>query len=558
MDLLKKHFDIALESPDGISKLRTLILTLAMQGKLVKQDTKNESAKYLLEKIQIEKQKLVEKGIIRKQKDILLIKLEEIPYNIPSNWTWVRMSNVLDVRDGTHDTPKYVESGYPLITSKNLYSGKLNFDNISYISEQDHLKITERSGVDFGDILFAMIGSIGNPVIVDVRREFSIKNVALFKFYSKNGPYNRFVWFYLSLAQEIMKEKSSGAVQSFVSLNYLRNYIFPLPPLEEQKRIVTKIDELMNICDKLEEQRDKRDEKRISVHAASINRLLESTHKNEFNTSWQFISRNFESLYSVKENVTELKKAILTLAMQGKLVKQDPNDQPASELLKTIKFEKEKLINNGNLRRKIELMEIKQDAILYNLPDNWEWCRFSDIAQHNSGKTLDSGRNTGELRDYITTSNLYWGFFKLENIRKMQIREEELDKCTAKFGDLLICEGGEAGRAAVWNENYEICFQNHIHRARFYKGINPYYLYNFFRNINGTGELNNYRKGVGISSMSSKVLANIVLPLPPIAEQNRIVKRINELMIICDQLESTIDRSSKMKTVIFDAVLSKV
>jgi type I restriction enzyme S subunit len=164
--------------------------------------------------------------------------------------------------------------------------------------------------------------------------------------------------------------------------------------------------------------------------------------------------------------------------------------------------------------------------------------RFGEIAQHNSGKTLDSGRNTGTLHDYITTSNLYWGCFDLANIRQMPIRDEEFEKCSAKKGDLLICEGGEAGRAAVWFYEKDICFQNHIHRARFYCEIDPYYAYRFFEKLNTTGEINQHRKGVGISNMSGKALAAIAFPLPPIAEQHRIVAKVDELMALCDQLET--------------------
>jgi len=273
MELLQKHFDTALESPDGIKKLRELILTLAMQGKLVKQDPKDQPASELLKEIQAEKEKIASREGAKargKGKELPPIKPEKKPYDLPESWEWVRLSDVLDVRDGTHDTPKYIDKGIPLITSKNLYTGKLSFDEIKYISLEDHLKIKERSNVNIGDILFAMIGSIGNPVIVDTEKEFSIKNVALFKFYQKEIPNNRFVHLFLDLTQENMKKISSGAVQSFVSLGFLREYLFPLPPLAEQKRIVAKIDELMALCDKLEKQIDQATTKQTALFDAVL------------------------------------------------------------------------------------------------------------------------------------------------------------------------------------------------------------------------------------------------------------------------------------------------
>lgn len=246
-------------------------------------------------------------------------------------------------------------------------------------------------------------------------------------------------------------------------------------------------------------------------------------------------SGNAGSVYGIKK----LRELILELAVRGKLVQQDAKDEPAKVLLENIAKEKMRLIKEGQLKNEKLLPDIGDEEKTFEPPIGWEWVRFGTIAQHNSGKTLDSGRNTGQLRDYITTSNLYWGRFEIDNVRQMPIADAELEKCTAKKGDLLICEGGEAGRAAVWSYDHEVCFQNHVHRARFYGAeIDPYFVYRFFEKLNATGEIDQHRKGVGISNMSSKALALIALPLPPFAEQHRIVAKIDELMLLCDQLES--------------------
>ena len=205
--------------------LRKSILTLAVQGKLVPQDPNHESAENLHIRIHEVKELLI------KEKAIKRVSVEQNPGDsecelLPTGWMWTRLGNVFDVRDGTHDTPKYTSEGFPLITSKNIYSGRLSFEGVSLISEEDHRKICERSRVERGDILFAMIGSIGNPVIVDTDREFSIKNVALFKYYAHADSEPRFLLQYLKLVSEEIKEKASGAVQSFVSLGFLRNYPF--------------------------------------------------------------------------------------------------------------------------------------------------------------------------------------------------------------------------------------------------------------------------------------------------------------------------------------------
>jgi len=267
------------------------------------------------------------------------------------------------------------------------------------------------------------------------------------------------------------------------------------------------------------------------------------------------LEKYFDIAFAAPDGIKKLRELILTLAMQGKLVTQDPNDQPVSELLKDIEAEKRRLVKAGKIREPKLLPDIKPEDVPYELPAGWEWVRFGNIAQHNSGKMLDKSRNKGKYRDYITTSNLYWGFFELDNVRQMPIRDEEIEKCTARKGDLLLCEGGEAGRAAVWFYDNEVCFQNHIHRARFYCDIDPYYAYRFFEKLNATGEINQYRQGVGISNMSGKVLASIVLPLPPLAEQKRIVARIDQLMARCDELEKLrAEREAKRLTVHISAL----
>lgn len=234
-------------------KMREALLQEAIRGELVPQDENDEPASVLLEKIKAEKERLIKEKVIKKQKELSPITEEEKPYDLPIGWEWERLSNVCDVRDGTHDSPKYVEKGYPLVTSKNLTNGKIDFSNVKYIAEKDYLKINARSKVDVGDILLAMIGTIGNPVIVsETDVNFSIKNVALFKFFKNATIDNKYLYYALMNAENEMKYQSAGGVQSFVSLTFLRNYVIPIPPLAEQKRIVDKLDELMANCDQLE------------------------------------------------------------------------------------------------------------------------------------------------------------------------------------------------------------------------------------------------------------------------------------------------------------------
>lgn len=249
-----------------IKNMRQTALQDAIMGVLVEQDETDEPASALYKKIQAEKERLVKEKKIKKEKTLPEIEADEIPFEIPESWKWVRFNSILDIRDGTHDTPKYHKEGIPLITSKNLKSGDIDFTNIKYISEDDHRKIAERSKVDNGDILFAMIGTIGNPVLVNTETEFSIKNVALFKNYPNKNVETKYILYFLKAIEKQLKEEASGAVQSFLSLTYLRKLLIPFPPIAEQYRIIEKLDEIMAIYDQMEAIFDGSSEMNINLN----------------------------------------------------------------------------------------------------------------------------------------------------------------------------------------------------------------------------------------------------------------------------------------------------
>ena len=241
----------------------------------------------------------------------------------------------------------------------------------------------------------------------------------------------------------------------------------------------------------------------------------------------------------------QLKNSILQMAIQGKLVSQDPSDEPATLLLKKIKAGKDALIKSGKLKHDkhesvitrdeeghfIEKKEGKSiditDEIPFDVPETWEWVRLGAVFQHNTGKALNSSNRTGQLLEYITTSNLYWNRFELDKLRKMFFTDSELEKCTVQRNDLLVCEGGDFGRAAIWAYDYPMCIQNHIHRLRAFSEVCVVYFYYLFYFYKTTGLING--TGIGIKGLSSNVLHDLLFPLPPLAEQKRIVAKIEEL-----------------------------
>ncbi len=478
-------------------ELRQAVLQAAIQGKLTKQLPEDGNATDLLKQIEAEKARLINNGKIKKEKKLPEITSDERLFDIPDYWKWVRLGTVLDVRDGTHDSPKYVSTGIPFVTSKNLVNGKIDFTNVKYISNDDAIKINQRSMVDNNDIIMAMIGSIGNPVKVIKDREFVIKNVALIKSVKESALTMDYVLLLLNFLQSDLKNKSTGGVQKFVSLQFLRNYVIPFPPLAEQHRIVTRVDELMARIDDLE--------------------------KTE--TELEKLKAAFPG---------DMKAALLQAAMQGKLTEQLPEDGDAADLLKQIVAEKAKLIKEGKIKKEKPLDPIDANEVPFDIPETWKWAYIGDIFAHNAGKALNASNKTGKKHKYITTSNVYWDHFELNNLKEMYYTDDEIEKYSVKKGDLLVLEGGDIGRTAIWNLDESYCIQNHLHRLRPYVMVAVKYFYYCMMYFKSAGMVNG--KGIAIQGLSSNALHSIVVPIPPPAEQKRIVEKLDKLLPLCDGL----------------------
>ena len=225
----------------------------------------------------------------------------------------------------------------------------------------------------------------------------------------------------------------------------------------------------------------------------------------------------------------QLKNSILQEAIEGRLVPQDPNDEPASVLLERIRAEKARLVKEKKIKKTVlNEKDVAEEEKIFDSPDTWEWCKIETIFQHSSGKQLKGGDTEGTLHQYITTSNLYWDRFVLDNLKSMYYKDSELDRCTAQKGDLLVCEGGDVGRSAIWPYDFNICLQNHVHRLRpYFDGYTRYVFYVIwlYKSIGLIGG-----KGIGIKGFSASALKDISIPLPPLAEQHRIVEKIESLL----------------------------
>lgn len=229
----------------------------------------------------------------------------------------------------------------------------------------------------------------------------------------------------------------------------------------------------------------------------------------------------------------QLKNSILQLALSGRLVPQDKADEPAQILLKRIREKKKALIKAKVVPKDKNMEDVSEDEQLFDIPDNWIWTRIGELFQHNTGKALNGSNKEGTVLPYITTSNLYWNRFELDNLKEMPFTDAEMEKCTATKGDLLVCEGGDYGRAAIWNYDFDIRIQNHVHKLRAYEELCTEYFYYLFNFLKSTGQIRG--KGIAIQGLSSGALHNLVVPLPPLNEQYRIVEKIHEIIPVWKQ-----------------------
>ena len=244
----------------------------------------------------------------------------------------------------------------------------------------------------------------------------------------------------------------------------------------------------------------------------------------------------------------QLKNSILQMAVQGKLVPQDPNDEPASVLLERIRAEKEQLIKEGKIKKEKNPSVIFRgadnlpyekvgknepvciaDEVPFDIPESWEWVTLKQIAVTALGKTLDKSKNIGEYRPYLCSINVYWTGIDLSTVKQARFEDSELSKYQLNKGDLLICEGGDVGRSAVWDRDEEMYYQNALHRVRFYGNIEPRFFQLLMESYKSAKILDDYSKGMTIKHLVQNSLNSIYFPLPPLAEQRRIVEKIKQL-----------------------------
>jgi type I restriction enzyme, S subunit len=540
MSLLEQHFDVAFAAPDGIKKLRELILTLAMQGKLVPQDPNDEPASELLKSIKVEKNRLTKEGKHKKSLSLPEIDHDELPYQLPKSWEWVRLGHLFRVTSGNNLTKdKMQEGSFPVYGGNGIAGYHDEFN-------------TERPTIVIG-----RVGYYCGSIHLTPERAWITDN-AFFTIYDEERLYQGFVIWLLKTIN--LQVDTSATAQPVISGGKIYPILIPLPPLAEQRRIVAKIDQLMARCDELEKLRIDRSQRLLTVHTAALDRLLTANDSSEFGTAWSFITQHFGELYSVKENVVELRKTILQLAVMGKLVQQDPHDEPASELLKSIELEKQRLVKEGKIKKSKLVPAFTPEEIPYELPKGWQWSNIQNISlKVTDGEHITPQRS---LSGYylLSARNVTNNGIKLDDVDYVPKEEYERirKRCNPEIGDILVSCSGSVGRIAIVDaDNYVM-----VRSVALIKHEHNFLLSSFLENALKSpivqSQIVDKSRTTAQSNLFLGKINEILIPLPPLAEQGRIVEKIDRLMGMCDRLEGSIESAKNKQTDLLNALMAQV
>ncbi len=571
----------------GIKKLRELILELAVRGLLVPQNPNDEPASVLLEKIAAEKEQLLKDGKIKKQKALPEIGEDEKPFELPKGWEWCNLKELCELENGDRsknypNKSLLVDEGVPFVNAGHLQAGRVDDGQMTFITEE-RFEMLRAGKFSVGDILFCLRGSLGKSAIVDTIIKGAIASslviVRLRTLIDRMYIHN---YFDSPLSYRQITLYDNGTAQPNLSAADLSKFLVPLPPEAEQPRIVAKVDELMALCDQLEQQT----ESSLTAHQTLVETLLKSlldaaqttpghtssakpiqqnqnenqkdkTKGDPFQQAWQMIWENFDALFTTEHSIDQLKQTILQLAVMGKLVPQDPNDEPASVLLEKIAAEKEQLIKDKKIKKQKPLPEISEDEKPFALPKGWEWVRLPDVAFFQEGPGIlakdfrEQGvpliRISGMKEHYVSQNGC--NYLDLDMVKK------KWSHFSLEEGDIVLSSSASLGMVSKVAEDTVGCIiYTGLIRFRPYSILKENYLLKFLGSSEFERQINDSKTGAAIKHFGPTHLKGMVIPVPPLSEQPHIVSTVDELMTLCDTLKERIRESKITQLQLADAM----
>lgn len=542
----------------GIKKLRELILELAVRGKLVPQDPNDEPASELLKRIAAEKAELVKQGKIKKQKPLPEISEEEKPFELPEGWEWVTLATVGEIVGGgtpKSDNPQFwAKNGIKWITPADLYGlkGKYITSGARDISPAGLSNSSARL-MPKGSVLFSSRAPIGYVAIADAELSTNQGFKSCVPYIKESAEY---IYYFLLASAKKIDAEASGTTFKEVSGAIVSKILLPLPPLSEQLKIVSRANELMSLCDQLEQQSLTSLDAHQQLVETLLGTLTDSQNAEELAENWTRISEHFDTLFTTEASVDALKQTILQLAVMGKLVPQDPNDEPASELLKRIAQEKAQLVKEGKIKKQKSLPPISDEEKPFELPEGWEWSYLSDIGILARGRSKHRPRNDPTLYADGTIPLVQTGDVARSNgcINTYSALYNQLGLSQSKLwnkGTLCITIAANIADSGILN--FDACFPDSV------VGFTPYeneipvlYFHYFMMTIKST--LEKFAPSTAQKKINIDILSQLFFPCPPLEEFHRIVDKVQNLLSVCDVLRAYIQSAQQTQLHLADAL----
>ncbi|MED0212494.1 restriction endonuclease subunit S [Escherichia coli] len=541
----------------GIKKLRELILELAVRGKLVPQDPNDEPASELLKRNEERKKELARNNGMKTTASTN-IHGNEYYIDTPEKWSWIRLGNLAKFIDYRGKTPHKKENGIRLITAKNIRKGYIDLNPEEFISEEDYISWMTRGFPKCGDILFTTEAPLGNAAIIDLDGKFALAQRSIcFQWHTPEISPFMLIQILAIPFQSQLSDKSTGMTATGIKASKLKEIPVILPPYQEQIRIVSKVQEFMSLCDQLEQQSLTTLDAHQQLVETLLGTLTDSQNAEELAENWARISEHFDTLFTTEASVDALKQTILQLAVMGKLVPHDPNDEPASELLKRIAQEKAQLVKEGKIKKQKPLPPISDEEKPFELPEGWEWIRLGNIGEVKGGGT--PSKNNPDF----WKGNIPWVSpkdMKVNYISKSQLnisKEAVLESSVHLIPEnsiIFVVRGmilAHTFPVAITKKEVTI---NQDMKAISTNQLNTDFLI-YLLKANETRVICLVdRSSHGTCKLVSDKLFNLVLPLPPLEEQFRITERINMLLAYCDRLKNYINLKKQTQLHLADAL----
>ncbi len=553
-----ENFDTIFRNEKSLESLNKIILDLAIRGKLVEQNPEDEPASELLKRIKEEKERLIKEKVIKKEKELLKIEEDEIPFEIPESWEWVRLGEIGIWGSGATPSRSKLEY-YQNGDIPWLKTGELN-DSYIYNSEEKITKLAlEKTSLRLckaKDVLIAMYGAtIGKLGILEIE---ATTNQACCACTVYQGIYYKFLFYFLMARRESFKSQGAGGAQPNISKEKIINSLFTLPSLAEQKRIVEKVERLQGLIKNLKEVYLLNEESRLNLKKSLLAEIEKSNSDKELLKNLELVFSNFDKVIRSKEDIKDIRNLILSLAIKGKLVEQNSEDEPASELLTRIKEEKERLIKEKVIKKEKELPKIEKDEIPFEITKSWEWVRLGEILNlltdgaHKTPKYVENGV------PFLSVKNMSNGKLNFDDVKYITQEEHiELSKrCNVEYGDLLLTKVGTTGIPVIVDTYREFNIFVSVALLKFNKNcIDVKFLRLLLQSPFVYNQSQENTKGVGNKNWVLKDISNTKIILPPLAEQQRIVERVEKLMSICDMLEEKIVESERVSEKLLESLV---